>query len=188
MHTIADLETLTKKLSEARDELSKTVLALQLKIHEIQNDALPTIKRSVNKAAAHQAALSAAIDTSRDLFIRPRTYVLNGIKFGLQKSKGGINWEDDARVVSLIKKHFPRSQADLLIKTTEKPIASALADLAVADLKRIGCTVEDTQDQIVIKPVDDTVDKIVNALLADAIAQTVDSGFDLPPSKHAQAA
>ena len=38
----------------------------------------------------------------------------------------------------------------------------------MAELKRIGVTVEETGDQIVIKPTDSEVDKLVNALLADA--------------------
>ena len=42
----------------------------------------------------------------------------------------------------------------------------------IADLKRIGCTIEETGDVVVIKPTDSDVDKIVSALLADATAET----------------
>jgi hypothetical protein len=72
-------------------------------------------------------------------------------------------------VVTLIEKSFPKAQADLLIKTTKKPIKKALEDLDVGALKRIGCRVVETGDEIVIKPADSEVDKIVTALLADAI-------------------
>ena len=88
---------------------------------------------------------------------------------GFRKGTGGIDWSDDDQTVKLIEKHFPKTQAELLIKTTKKPIKKALADLDVADLKRIGCTVESTGDVVFIKPADSTVDKHVNALLKEAM-------------------
>jgi hypothetical protein len=41
-------------------------------------------------------------------------------------------------------------------------------------LKKLGCTVRDTGDEVVIKPVDGDVDKIVRALLKDATEETVE--------------
>ncbi len=170
--SLNQIESLTKKLAETRDQLASIVATLQTNFQILQEDSTPAIKRLVRTAAGHDAAIRAAIDADRSLFIKPRTQVFNGIKVGLHKGKGGVDWDDDDRVVALIEKHFPRSQAELLIKTTKKPIAKALDDLDVADLKRFGCRVEDTADVIMVKPVDDAVDKFVNALLADAIDQT----------------
>jgi hypothetical protein len=65
-------------------------------------------------------------------------------------------------------------QDDLLIKITKKPIAKALADLDVSDLKRIGCRVEATGDIVVIASTDSEVDKLVKALLADEVETEVD--------------
>lgn len=172
MHSLSHIESLTKTLADARDQLSRVVLKLQLQIQAAQAAALPKIKAEVAETSAHHSALWNAIDQSRDLFVRPRTVVFHGIQLGLRKSPGAITWDEDQKVCDLIAKHFPKSQADLLIKTTQKPIAKALEDLDATDLKRIGCRILNTSDQIIIKPTDDAVDHIVTALLADALHQT----------------
>lgn len=88
------------------------------------------------------------------------------MKVGYQKGKGTISFEDADSVVARIKKHLP-DQADVLIKLKETPVKDALAQLSAADLKKIGVTVSEAGDQVVIKPVDSEVDKMVDALLKD---------------------
>lgn len=172
--SLVQIESLARKLSDARNHLGEELSTLNANIEAVKREYLATIKKRVARAAECQAELHAAIDSARGLFIKPRTVIFHGIKCGLRKGSGGINWEDDARVVALIRKNFPKAQADLLIKTTEKPIAKAIEDLPVADAKAIGCTVEDTTDKIIITAVDSAVDELVNALLKDALneAQT----------------
>ena len=50
----------------------------------------------------------------------------------------------------------------------EEPIRKALSELTVTELKRLGVTVEEADDQVVIKPTDSEVDKLVGKLLEDA--------------------
>lgn len=50
----------------------------------------------------------------------------------------------------------------------KKPAKDALKQLGVKDLARLGVTLIDAGDEIVIKPVDGEIDKLVNALLKDA--------------------
>lgn len=170
--TLATIETSAKQFAADRSELASEVQTLEAQIQALKQAALAKIKRRVAKAAESQSALSNLIDAARHLFIKPRTIVLHGIKLGLQKGRGGLCWEDDALLVKRIKQLFTKPQADLLIKTTERPIAKALEDLDASDLKKLGVTIEDTGDQIIIKPVDGDVDKLVTALLKDAIEET----------------
>ena len=167
--TLLTIDPMVKSYAEKREDLCSIITLLNAQIEALKSAALPDIKRAVAKAAEKQSVLSAAIDSARHLFIKPRTIILHGIKLGFRKGTGGIDWEDDAQVCYLIAKHFPKAQADLLIKTTKKPIAKALEALDVADLKKIGCTIEDTGDVIVIAAVDSDVDKIVKALLTDLL-------------------
>ena len=94
----------------------------------------------------------------------------HGVRIGFMKGKGKIEWDDGEQVVKLIKKHFP-AQADALIATTEKPVKAALQQLAAADLKRLGITVEESGEVIFVKPVDGEIEKLVDALLEDATAE-----------------
>ena len=111
--------------------------------------------------------LKVAIESAPELFVKPRTLVIAGVRIGIQKGKGQIVYGDADQVVKLIRKHFPE-QADALIAVKETPVKKALANLSVAELKRIGVTVEETGDQVVIKPTDSEVDKLVAALLREA--------------------
>ena len=169
--TFAEIESATKTFAADRERLCDAVGTLTRLIEELKRQALPAIKRAVAKTAESHSALSAMIDAARPLFIRPRTVVMHGIKLGLRKGPGGIDWDDDAAVVARIEKLFGPAKASLLIRTVKRPISAAIEDLDIAELKAIGCRVADTGDEIVIKPADSEVDKIVTALLAGAIEE-----------------
>ena len=51
----------------------------------------------------------------------------------------------------------------------ESPDKKMLAELPVNELKKLGCTVADTGDVVVIKPTDSEIEKAVAALLKDAV-------------------
>ena len=166
MATMEDINQKTKEYSEARGVLEGRVQHLNNMIEEAKRRLLPGIKRAVDAAAEKKAALKAAIEEGAGLFQKPRTVVMYGIKVGLKKGVGEIEWEDADQVIKLIKKHFA-DQADVLIQTKEKPLKKALQQLSVADLKKLGITVEETGDQVVIKGTDSDVDKLVKALLKE---------------------
>ena len=56
----------------------------------------------------------------------------------------------------------------MLVKTAETPLKGPLAQLTVAELKKLGVTVEETGDVPFIKVTDGAVDKLVKALLKSA--------------------
>lgn len=172
--TLATVELAAKQFAADRSELAAAVQTLETQLQFLKSAAMAGIKRRVEKAAESKVALANLVDANRQLFTSPRTIVFHGIKVGLRKGAGGIDWDDDAKVVARIEKLFPKSQAELLIKTTKKPIAKALEDLDVSDLKKLGCTIEDTTDQVVIKPVDGDVEKLVTALLKDAVEEATE--------------
>ncbi|MRR15677.1 MAG: hypothetical protein EG826_04380 [Deltaproteobacteria bacterium] len=166
MPNINEIEELTKAYSDERQKLSDRIRQLEDEIQSIKRKRLPVIKATVQAVMTKQEVLKAALEVSRTLFVKPRTAVFHGVKVGFQKGKGKLSWVDDAVVVKLIKKHFP-DQVDVLIKTTEKPIKAALENMDAADLKKLGITVNDTDDQIVIKSTDSEIDKFVESLLKE---------------------
>jgi hypothetical protein len=170
MATMNQIEKLTKEYAEARRKLSDMVNACEKELSEVKRLHIPRIKRAVEAAAEKQSALYAAVEQKPDFFEKPRSVIFYGIRVGYQKGKGELQWEDTEQVIKLIKKHFPE-QADILIKTKEEPARNALAKLSVHDLKRIGVTVIETGDQVLIKSTDSEIDKLVNALLKDEIEE-----------------
>lgn len=166
------LDTINKQaeaFSKARSALADKVQALNDAMAELKRANLSEVKRLLNRAAEAEARLFAEIEANPQCFVKPKTLVIAGVKLGYQKSKGGIAFDDSDAVVARIKKHFP-DQADVLIQTKEAPVKTALAQLTAAELKRLGVSVTEAGDQIVIKTTDSEIDKTVEALLKAASA------------------
>ena len=167
MSTLNEIESRAKLYAEARESLAAIVSELNAGIEALKRQAMPNIKRAIGRASTHHDALRTLIGKAPELFVKPKSMTINGIKLGYQKGKGKIEWEDPNQVVRLIKKHFPE-QADVLITTTEKPIKDALNGLTAAELKKLGISVVEGGEAIFIKPADSAVDKLVDALLKEA--------------------
>lgn len=171
MSTLIDLERRAKSLANARAVLTGCVTALNDGIDALKRDAMPDIKAAVRGVADQHDKLKALIEENPELFTKPRTVVFHGIKFGYRKGTGGLEFEDEEQVVKLIRKHFP-DQFDVLVKTKETPVKTALSGLTVAELKKLGVTVEATDDVVTITATDSAVDKLVKALLKSATEET----------------
>jgi len=164
---IEQIAAATQRYRRQYDVLADRVGSLEHDVEAIKRRRMPGIKSAVQAAAEARSELAALIEQHPDQFQKPRTLTIAGIRVGWMKGKGKIVWDNAISVCRQIRKHFP-DQAETLIKITEAPVRRALANLTTAEIKRIGATVEDTADEIIIKAVDGEVDKLVNALLAEA--------------------
>lgn len=161
------IERATSNFAEARTALADLITSLQNEIEAAKRINLPAIRKAVARAAERKQVLTELLNDNRDLFEKPKTRVLHGVKVGFQKQPGSIDIADEAATLARIKKMFG-DQEDMLaqlIKTTEKPIKDALGELSGDQLKKLGVKVTDDTDKVVIKPADSEVDKIVDALL-----------------------
>ena len=170
MSDLGTIEEKAKAYAAARDELAEAVRETEEEVQRIKRRRLPAIRRRVDTAANSRAELEAAVRERPDLFKSPKTLTLHGIRVGYQKGKGKIVVEDAERVVKLIRKHFPE-RFDDLVKVEEKPVKTALNNLSTSELKKIGCTVTEAGEDVVVKPTDSEIDKLVDALLKEAADQ-----------------
>lgn len=161
------IDKAAKNLRASRDTLSQRASMLNFELEAAKRKAMRGLRASVAAVSQAQAELLATITESPQLFVKPKSVVLHGIKLGYAKGKGSIEWEDDEQVCKLVRKHMP-DQFDILVKTTEKPMKTAMNFLTVAELKRIGVTAEDTGDVAFAKDTTAEVDKLVKALLKGA--------------------
>lgn len=164
---LAAIEVQAKLHEEARLLLAERVGAYQAGLAALARDHLPGIKRALNKAADVESRIRDLVARHPEAFTKPKTQVLHGTKVGYQKAKGKIGFDKPAKVIERIKRLMPE-QAELLIHKKEEPNKEALAMLPAADLKKLGCTVTAGGEEIVCKPVDGAVEKMVKALLKDA--------------------
>lgn len=166
-----NIETIEKHAGDYaadRAHLAAIVGRMNAEIEAIKAKYLPPIRVAVRHVAERHDTLRAAIEDGQDLFVKPKTRVLMGVKVGYRKQKGSVTFADEAAVIERIKRLLPEEQAALLIRVRESLDKNACYDLAVPDLKRLGIGVERDEDIPVIKPADSEVDKLVDALLKDA--------------------
>ena len=168
--SLTDIESLTKDFAAEHDTLASLVQDMNADLEKIKQRYLPALRARVAEAAQAKLKLHSAITAAPELFTKPRTQIFHGVKVGFQKGKGGIEFEDAEKVVALIRKNFG-DEAIAYIRTVETPDKKMLADLPVSELKKLGCTVGDTGDTVVIKSTDSEIEKTVAALLADAASQ-----------------
>jgi arsenate reductase-like glutaredoxin family protein len=165
-----DLGTIEKRAQSYRkeyDNLADLCQAMNEEIEAIKRKRLRAIKNSVNRTNDARSELEQAITQRPDLFERPKTMVIAGIRVGYTKQKGKLVFQDPAKVVALIRKHLPE-QFDNLVSVKETPLKGGLSQLSGAELKKIGVQIEADVDQVVVKSTDTEVDKLVNALIAEA--------------------
>lgn len=162
-----EIETYAKSYADARAIVAVKVSVYNDQIRATNRRYVPGIKSAAASAADAQAKLVAAIEAHRGLFTQPRTMTLHGIKLGLQKGKGKIEWADEEKVLAAIDRNYPAVVAEQLIITTRTPCKDSLAQLPAADLRRLGVTVTDAGDFVVVKAADTEVDKLVAKILKE---------------------
>lgn len=163
--TLHEIEQLAERYADDRSAVADRVTALQASIEQAKREALPAIRQAVRRATESRDRLYAAIEDAPDLFRKPRTRVLSGVKVGFKKAKGKVEMDDEEKVIARIRAQLPAEQAELLIRVRESVHKPAVYDLTAGDLKRLGIRIADDCDQVVVQPTDGEVDKLVDALL-----------------------
>ncbi|TAN40774.1 MAG: hypothetical protein EPN22_16885 [Nitrospirae bacterium] len=159
---LGDIEQLAKRYHATEADLAEKIVAMDRELKSIEARYLPLIKRRFEAAVEAHASLHAGVLQSPELFKQPKTIVIHGVKCGFGKGKGKIIIENADNTVRLIEKHLPE-QAEALIETTKKPMKNALQNLSGAELKKVGVTVQEAGEQVVIRLVANVVEKIVAA-------------------------
>lgn len=159
---------LTEAYAEAHAALRDEVQALEDEMESLRRRAIAGIRRRSASTSEAHARLHAHIADWPELFVKPRLLVIAGVKVGFMKGRGSVAIDDEAAVIDRIRRLLPVEQAELLIRIRESVDRQAVADLTAADLKRLGIRIEESGDQVVIKPTDTQVDRLVAAILKDA--------------------
>lgn len=164
MSNMNEIELIALAHSKARETLRQVVILINSEIEAVKRKRVTRLRAAVFNAKETGDALLALVHESPNLFQKPKSLNLHGLKFGWKKEKGRISFEDPEKVIKLIRKHLPEL-ADTLIITTEKPSKDAMNGLQVDQLKKIGVKVTADSDVAFLGNSDSDVDKLVNALL-----------------------
>lgn len=167
MPTMQEIEKKAKAHAEARLALTNHVTLLNAEIEEIKRKRMKKLREAVALAVATSDELLALVSESSELFKKPKSAVLHGIKLGFKKLPGKISFADEEQVIKLIRKNLP-DLVDVLIIPTYKTSKEAMNNLEAGQLKKIGVTVSSDSDVAFVTDPTSDVDKIVNALIKGA--------------------
>ncbi len=163
--TLDDIERLVRAYADAREDLNAVIAEIQDIRRRAVRERLRTIRARVAHAGAAHERVRDAIREHKDLFAKPRTHSVHGVKFGIRKAPGRLEG-DQAAAIGRIRKRMPQDAARL-IRVKESLNLPAVRGLSTADLAAIGMALVETDDQIVLSAASDELDRLVDALLTD---------------------
>ncbi|MFP4596501.1 host-nuclease inhibitor Gam family protein [Ralstonia sp.] len=162
---MATIEKEAQRYAEARADLADLVSEMRTEQEAVKKRYITAIRKAVAKAQQRRDELYIDVEVSPELFKRPKSRVLHGIRVGWRKAKGKLSFPDSQKLVDRIKKMLPERAGDL-VKVEEKPIRAELNKLDAGTLKKLGVEVQADQEQPIVEPTDNEIDRIVDALIS----------------------
>ena len=162
---LENIVRLCKEYAVARDDLGETVEDIRDIRRKAVRSRMRGLKSRVAKVSAARESLWTAIEANPQLFEKPRTRAIEGIKVGYRKQPGRIEC-DETRAIGRIRKLYPEREAEL-VKVKESLKRSALKGLDSKTLSAIGVAIVEVDDEIVLKAASDDLDNLVDALMGD---------------------
>lgn len=163
---VIEIDQLCVALRAARDTLRALAGRANEDIETIKREHLPGLRLALAAAGDAEIELRDAVQASDPaLWRRTRSRILHGIKIGWQKQRGKVDFADEAKTIERMRQLLPKDQVALLIRVREAVHKPAVYDLTAADLRRLGITVADDCDQVVVKDIESELDRALEALL-----------------------
>lgn len=166
--TLGEIERQASGFAEARGRLETELAELKTELEAAKKRRIRRIKELVAAAGSREAELRASVESAPDLFKRPKTLTLHGIKVGYRTGSGKIVFDDSETVIKLIRRHLA-DREELLVRTREDVDKNGLKTLQAVELAKIGCRIEGAGEQVVVTAADDEVDKLVGKLIEDMV-------------------
>lgn len=173
------LDALAKNYAARRARVQEIVETIEDEIRTVHRKHRRALHEALATAEGAQGALRAEILAHPELFEKPKTITIHGLKIGYRKGSGKVEWEiEDDQLVAKLRKRFGEDSESFVacVKTVEKIVTDGLRDLEAKDLAALGVTIEDVGDVPFIKSVEGEADKLVKRLLKEATGRIPEEG------------
>lgn len=169
--TLEQLRDAAQRLANRHNDTAGCSALLNAEIKAAIAPVLERYKLTLDQRAAAEAAAMRELDdllmANPQLFQKPRSFTIDGVRCGYKKEPDGFDWSDEAEVIARIKALRPE-QAALLIRTQESLVVDALVGCGADDLRMFGVRSVTGADRRFIVLGDNDVEKIAKAILTDA--------------------
>jgi hypothetical protein len=165
---ITAIDLLARQYADAQTDLDSLTNELRSEIDAAVRKRWPELRRATTRAAERYDALLGLVRDSREVFEKPKTKILHGVRVGYRKAKDVVQVLNADNTCALIEKHLP-DQVEVLISTKKSPVIAGLEQLDDAQLKHVGCKRVPGSDEPFAALADTELDKVVQALMKGAI-------------------
>lgn len=135
--TLDQIERLAEACSTAESHLNDEMQILDHELKEVAKSHRKVLTAAVRATKKAYADLANAVAESPELFGKPKSRVLHGIKVGYKKDKDSFEVASEEHTISRIRQQLPELEI-LLVKSEESVIKAALKQLTDAQLIEIG--------------------------------------------------
>lgn len=163
---LGEITDLCRNYANAREGLETLTEEIESDRRQAVRRKLRALKNRIAEASAAREALKAALEASPELFAKPRTRAIEGIKIGYRKLPGRFEIADEGRAIRRVRDKMPEREEEL-IRVKESLDRAALKRLDARELASIGVAVVEADDEIVIAAASTDLDKLIEVLLAD---------------------
>ena len=167
---LSDIAALCAGYAQAREQLADTTEQIRTLQRQAVRQHLGGLRERIAEVSAVYESLREAVEANPELFAKPRTRSLEGVKVGYRKLPGKVEC-DEARAIERIRKRFPERET-ALVRVRESLNRSALKQLDAKTLSALGVSIVEVDDEIVIAAAGDDLDALVEALLGDLDSDT----------------
>jgi translation elongation factor EF-1beta len=141
MERLAHIISVAESLGEISDIIGKHIEALERQINAVRMEFYKKILPMSRQYSQQRKELEKLIERNPQLFVKPRTIEVNGIKFGMKKSKGKIIVHDSDKTLEKIKTLL-KDKKEFLIEQKEVLLKSGLAQLSDHEMEAVGVSRE----------------------------------------------
>lgn len=187
--SMTEIRDAAQRLADAHRESVSRAKLLETELNKAITPIYELHRAGLDAAAEEEAAahaeLKALAEGGPQLFKKPRSIAVDGVKCGYRKAEDTLDWDSDDLVITRIRA-FPElaELAAVLIRTEESLNVSALQELDAKARRKIGVRLIEGIDQPFISFTDNDVEKMVKGILADAAKR---QGEDEPTKKKGKA-
>lgn len=188
MLNLAEIRLAAERLANAHNDTTGCAALMQAEIKSAIAPILERYKATLDRYAAAEAeahqALAALLIAAPQLFVKPRSLSVDGVRCGYIKTPDTVDWSDDAEVIARIKAIRP-DLAPVLIRTQESLVVDALGGVDAKDLISFGVRTITGADNHFITVGDNDAEKLTKLVIAAAASRQGEE--DAPKARKGKA-
>ena len=165
--TLETLSSSAERLAQRRREMVEAATAMEIEVADVRKRHMPALRKIAIDVKAIASGLQDMVSRAGALFTKPKSRTVADIQFGFKKGRGSMEFDDEAKVISRIRKHLPHL-ADTAIVTKETVAKDVLNKLSGAELKLLGVSIVDPGDAPFVKAKDADTDELIALALGKA--------------------